>query len=215
MSLAIDGRIYRGIDGELQRLERTQRQQAKAVQNPDTYQFAVSPTCPPSTSIIFRGGLTWWGPWAFWPAGYYIPGYTVDLTDSDKVSVRVNYSNYTYTFTNPYWYAPCLVIITSYATWPPPEPPETWPETAPDDILYLYGGIGSPYLQEFETAAEAEDVCRTIRGDTGSYYGIVAGGLILRNNGNTTDPNQYEAVDPINRGRSYLFGGKRYGWELG
>jgi len=203
-----------GIASErLGRLERSQRQRAGTVQNADNYQFTISPTCPPSTSIVFRGGLSWYPAWVVYPAGYYIPGYTIDLTDSDKVSVRPNYTGYTYTFTNPYWYAPCVVII--YVAWPPPVPPATWPTEPPDSSLYLYGGIAAPYFQEFETAAEAEDACRMIRGDTASAYGIVAGSLILRNDGNTTDPNQYQPVDRVNRGRSYLFGGKRYGWEMG
>ncbi len=138
----------------------------------------------------------------------------MDLTDSAKTSVRRSYSGYTYTFTNPYWYAPCIVVINRGVTWPPPA---TWPEDPPDTIFYLYGSRGgtSPYFLEFETAAEAEDACRAIRGEQASYYGVAAGGLILRNNGNTGQPNQYLAVDPINRGRSYLFGDKRYGWELG
>jgi len=205
-----------GIAGEqVRRLERAQRQQAGAVQNADAYQFIVSPTCPPSTSIVYRGGLAWWSAAEFWPAGWYIPGYTVDLTDSAKVSVRINYSGYTYTFTNAYWYAPCVVILTNYATWPPPEPPATWPTEPPDTIFYLYGGIGAPYFQEFETAAEAEDACRLIRGDPVAYYGLVMASIILRNNGNIADPNQWMPVDKINRGRSYLFGGRRYGWEMG
>ena len=70
-------------------------------------------------------------------------------------------------------------------------------------------------MEEFETAAEAEDACREIRGDAAFSYGVAAAGLVLRNNGNTDSPNQYMPVDMVNRGRSYLFGKKRYGWELG
>ena len=192
-----------GIAGEqVRRLERAQRQQAGAVQNADAYQFIVSPTCPPSTSVVFRGGLAWWAAWNAYPSGYYIPGYTVDLTDSDKAYPS-------YTFTNAFWYSPRLVVMRSSSFWPPPEPPATWPTDAPDDTLYLYG------TGEFATVADAEVACRNMRGDTASQSGIVMGGLILRNNGNTTDPNQYQPIDRVNRGRSYLFGGKRYGWEMG
>ncbi len=204
------------IDRYLQRLESQQAKRAGDTQT-DQYSFRLSCTCPPSTSITFRRGTAWWPGYAFYPAPVSIPSYTVDLTDPDKVSVRRSYSGYTYTFTNAYWYAPCIVIITGYAFGTPPEPPDTWPDEPPDTSLYLYGDHGgsSPYFEEYENAAEAEDACRAIIGEQASYYGIAAGGLILRNNGNTATFNQYMAVDPINRGRSYLFGQKRYGWELG
>lgn len=197
----------------INRLERQQQRRAGTVQT-DAHAFTLHPTCPPSISITFHGGLAWFPAFATYPTGFFIPTYTVDLTDSDKVSVRLGYFNYTFTFTNAYWYVPCVVTI-SQQLWPPPEPPDTWPDTVPDNALYLYGGIGSPYLEEFETAAEAEVACMAIRGDTAARYGMVAGGLILRNNGDTVQPNQYESVDLVNRGKSYLFGGKRYGWELG
>jgi len=163
---------------------------------------------------MFRGGLAWWPMYSFYPAGFYIPSYVVDLTDSNKVSVRRNYSRYTYTFENAYWYTCCIVIITGYATWPPPA---TWPEDPPDTIFYLYGDRGgtAPYFLEYETAAEAEVACMGLNREAANFYGVVAGALVLRNNGNTVTENQYLAVDPINRGRSYLFTGKGYGWELG
>jgi len=200
----------------VRRMDKEQKQRAGTIQT-DAYAFNLSPTCPPSTSIHFRGGLAWYPAYSVYPTGFFIPSYAVDLTDPDKVSVLRGSSGYTYTFTNANWYAPCIVIITAYATWPPPEPPATWPEEPPDTIFYLYGVLGgvSPYFAEYETAAEAEDALREIVGEEAAYYGVAAGGLILRNNGNTTDPNQYMPVDKVNRGQSYLFGSKRYGWEMG
>lgn len=205
---------YGVVSGRLRRMDKEQKRKAGTVQT-DAYSFNLSPTCPPSTSITFRGGLAWWPANSFEPAGFYIPSYTVDLTDPDKVSVRRGSDGYTYTFTNANWYAPCIVTIRGML-WPPPEPPDTWPETVPDNALLLYGRqTVPPYLDEFETAAEAEIAYQEIIGQRALSYGIAAGGLILRNNGNTIDPNQYMSVDKINRGRSYLFGGKRYGWEMG
>jgi len=195
-------------------IDRLEKQQARRVGTVQTgaYAFRLSPTCPPSTSITFRGGLAWFPTSGIWSTGFYIPSYTVDLADPEKTSVRVSSSNYVYTFTNAHWYAPCVVGI-SQELWPPPDP---WPDAVPDDAINLYGGIGSPYLQEFETAAEAETALGEIMaGEISAFYGVAAGGLVLRNNGNTTEYNQYQPVDLINRGRSYLFGGKRYGWELG
>jgi len=200
-------------DGLLQRIEKQQERRVGSVQT-DVQSFTLHPTCPPSTSIYFRGGLAWKPSSSVYPAGLFIPSYTVDLVDSDKVSVRLGFNGYTYTFTNADWYVPCVFIIRS-SFWPPPEPPDTWPDTIPDNTVYLYGGVGAPYMQEFETAAEAEEACQEIGGDAASGYGITAGGLVLRNNSNTSSPNQYMPVDTVNRGRSYLFGRKRYGWELG
>ena len=197
----------------LRRMDKEQKRYAGTVQT-DAYAFKLSPTCPPSTSLRFNGGLAWWPAYSLYPAGFFIPSYIVDLTDPDKVSVRRGYSGYTYTFTNANWYAPCVFVV-SQNFWPPPESPDTWPDTVPDDAAYLYGRSTSPYLNEYETASEAEIALREIVGENAAYYGIAAGGIVLRNNGNTTAPNQYMSVDKINRGRSYLFGSKRYGWEMG
>jgi len=195
-------------------MDKEQKRRAGTVQAGSADSFTLSPTCPPSTSVHFRGGLAWRPAPLVNPAGFFIPEYTVDLTDSDKVSVRLGNDNYTYIFSNANWYVPCVFIIRG-TLWPPPEPPDTWPDTVPDNAVCLYGGVGAPYMEEFETAAEAEDACRRIRGDAAFSYGVVAAGLVLRNNGNTISPNQYMPVDMVNRGRSYFFGKKRYGWELG
>lgn len=201
------------LDGQIRRLERQKRQDAGAVQNADTYQFVVSPTCPPSTSIVFRGGLWWYPSYYFFSYGYYVPSYTVDLTDVDKVSVRLNYSGYTYTFTNAYWYVPCFITLDPYGL----RGYETWPDTVPDDALYLAGTItSSPYMEEFATYREAEDeLMATGVIQSAENYGFPTCGAILRNNGNITDPNQWMPVDRVNRGRSYLYWDLRAGWELG
>ncbi|NIV37613.1 MAG: hypothetical protein GWN58_51795, partial [Anaerolineae bacterium] len=100
-----DYQAYVQLDRQVQRLEQAQARRAGSVQT-DAYQFKLSPTCPPSTSIRFNSGLAWWPLYAYYPTPILIPSYEVDLTDSAKVSVRLNYSGYTYTFTNSYWYAP-------------------------------------------------------------------------------------------------------------
>jgi len=197
-------------------LDKEQNIKAGAVEGGDTYDFRMYPTCPPTTSIVFRGGQCWYKAFAFYPYPILIPSYTVDLTDTDKVSTRMGYSGYDYTFTNASWYVPCIVVLPSATFGTPPEPPDTWPTEVPDTALYLYGGTSAaPYMTEYETAAEAEDACLEIHGDAAAFYGIAIGGLILRNNGNIVNINQWMPVDKINRGRSYLFGQRRYGWEMG
>ena len=200
----------------LRRMDKEQKRRGGTVQNRESNEFTIFPTCPPSTSIHFRGGLAWYLATDVWPTGFFIPSYTVDLTDPDKTSVRPNYFSYTYTFTNARWYAPCLIVISQYPVWPPPEPPDTWPDEVPDHIIELDGDTGYPYMEEYETAAEAEEALIDIRKDYSTYTGIPAAGLILRNNGNTSGTNQYEPIDKINRGRSYLFGKNRIiGWQVG
>ena len=192
-------------------LEKQQARRSGTVQS-DSQSFTISPTCPPSTSITFRGGLAWWTTSALYPQGYFIPAYTVDLADSSKTSTRVGVRDYTYTFTNAGWYAPCVIILSNYGLGDAHDP---WPDTVPDDAIYLYGGVGSPYMAEYETAAEAEVALDTIRLQTADAYGIPASGLILRNNGNVAQPNQYENINKVNRGGSYLFRYTRVGWEMG
>lgn len=191
------------VENQLHRLEVEERRRAGTVQT-DRYAFTLSCTCPPSTSIHFRGGLAWWPLYASYPAGFYIPSYTVDLSDTDKIDAG------NFIFTNAGWYRGCLVGVDQSDVWPPPAPPDTWPEEPIDDLIYL-----RRTFDEYETAAEAEIGAREIIGDNAAYYSLVMGCIVLRNNGDTTNYNQFMPIDPVNRGRSYLFGGNRYGWELG
>lgn len=191
------GRVLAGQ--QVRKLARLQDKRGGFVENADDYRFRIFPTCPPSTSIHFQGGLLWWPEYSIYPAGFFIPSYTVDLTDTDKVTTP-------FKFTTPYWYVSALIGIDQYI-WPIPE--DGWPTSTPDDIVYWYRSS-----IEYETAEEAEVAAMELRGQVAIYYGHNMGGIILRNNGNTTEYNQFMVVDPINRGHSYLFGKKRYGWEL-
>jgi len=170
--------------------------------------FSLSCTCPPSTSVVFRGGLAWWDNASIWPTGFILPTYEVDLADTSKCSVGFNTSGQGYTFTNANWYLATVVVISDELWAIPDHPP--FPDTVPDGAIEL--GIAT---DELETATEAEVRFRALRGDVAAQYGIVAGGIIIRNNGNTDIENQYMPIDPINRGRSYLFGARRAGWGMG
>ena len=103
-------------------MERIEKRKAATVEGSDVYDFRLFPTCPPSASIVFRGGLAWFPGYSIYPQGFFIPSYPIDLTDPDKVSVRRGYSSYTYTFANANWYVPCIVIISRYGFSSPPEP---------------------------------------------------------------------------------------------
>ncbi|HUW08330.1 MAG TPA: hypothetical protein VM537_01315, partial [Anaerolineae bacterium] len=90
-----DYQSYVQLDRQVRALEQGQQRRAGSVQG-DSDAFKLSATCPPSTSIMFRGGLAWRPAYSVYPGGLYIPSYAVDLTDPAKVSVRINYSSYTY-----------------------------------------------------------------------------------------------------------------------
>ena len=207
---------YAQLDGRVRKLELGRARYTGAGQTQQGAQdFILACTCPPSTAIIFRGGLAWWSNAAFWPAGFLIPTYRVDLAEPAKCSVYIGHSGYTYTFTNANWYVSALVVI-SNQLWAPSSGIPPYPETVPDEAIEFYSGLAvSPYFTEYETAEEAEVALRAIDGDYAIQHGIVAGGIVLRNNGNVAAPNQYMPVDPVNRGRSYLFGARRVGWQMG
>jgi len=95
-----------------------------------------------------------------------------------------------------------MVLVNGF-NWP------DWPETVPDDFLWFYG------TGEYETAAEAEDRAWELVAENASDYGFICGTIVFRNNGDTEHYNQFQEIDPVNRGRSYIFDyRKRYGWEL-
>lgn len=202
------------VDGQLQRLEVQQARQTGNVQNRDAYQFLARPTCPPSTSITFIGGQVWWPSSALFPYCYYIPGYTVDLTDTTKVSIKIGIVSpmYSYTFTNAYWYVPAMIVLASYGL----SYHEEWPDEIPDMSIWLTGTLVEvdPYMEEFETAGEAESRMGANKQlDTSRQHGLVVASVILRNNGDTVSPNAWMEIDPVNRGRSYFFRSCVPAWE--
>jgi len=200
--------------GQIRRLEQVQQQQAGTVQNADNYQFTVHPTCPPSTSIVFRGGLCWYPP-AFAPAhGWFVNSYAADLADTDIVTTNTSFIYYSYTFTNAYWYAGCVLVLTYGLN------PDTFglkPATLPDLSITLAGtnsGLADGF-EEYATAAEAEDALAAMSVERANSVGLPMTALVLRNNGNTTDANQWMSIDRVNRGRSYLLWDYRQAWEIG
>jgi len=204
-----------GIAGEqLGRLERSQRRQAGGAQNWDAYQFKVSPTCPPSTSVYFRGGLCWF-PSAFASAhGWFVNNYTVDLSDTDLTTTSTSLTYHSYIFTNANWYAGCVVVLRFGLN---PDTYDLYPSPLPDQSIVLAGTLAgtADAIEEFATAAEAENALQTMSVERANSAGLPMAALVLRNNGNTTDPNQWMAIDRVNRGRSYLLWDYRQAWEIG
>lgn len=182
----------------LGRLGAIQARKAGSVQNRDAYQFRISTTCPPSTRVTFRGGCVWQPPSAVGSYGWFIPSYEIDLTDGDKTGRGA------VMFTIPYGYREWTIVLRTTLGL---APHEEWPEIVPDDAVWLLGNTG-----EHATAEAAELAMIERERSGGQDYGIPVVGVIMRNNGNTTAPNQFLPVDPINRGRSYLFYNCAQGW---
>lgn len=193
------------LDGRLNRLEKQQRQQAGAAQNWDAYQFTVSPTCPPSTSIHVRGGRMTWPP--SWGEGvsYYLSDITLDLTDEDASAD----AQWPYTCQNAYWYVPIYVTIAWFAASARIE------DTGYGEPRFRFYGAeyysftGGGYA-EYETSGEAEEAISGTNPDfiqdQLTEVGLPICRLILRNNGTTGLPSQFMPIDMVNRGRSYLWG---------
>lgn len=193
---------------EVQRLERQQKKLDSRMDNADAMQFTVHPTCPPSVGFYVHGGRiamipSWDG------VTYYLTSGTVDLQTHTE-------SYWDYVFTNANWYLPLYMTISWYYT--------AWDGGYAEvtDAVRFHGaepGPGFGYwgggFVEYATAAEAEAAIDTDPPLPSTDYiietGIPCCRLILRNNGNTTLPNQFQPVDAVNRGRSYLWGQYRDG----
>jgi hypothetical protein len=164
------------------RLEKEQRKATKASEI--RQRFRMFATCPPSTSIFLRGGQVWDN----WSQLYFQSDLTLDLA-SFAITGREPI------FTNAYWYA-------FYWLGKPLDD---------DDRLRVGGSTtGTTWWEEYETAVEAEqaalaDNCNQLHTYPPWDWGIPIGCVILRNNGDTALPNQFQVVDSINRGHSYIF----------
>lgn len=140
----------------------------------------MSASCPPDTFIHVRGGQwcdTGWGDFG------EVPTVSFDMTAYATTNKNV-------TFTNAYWYSFYWLSIHPAGT-------------------RLYVGGAAAWWVEYAMAAEAEEAamavnCSQLRSFPPWDYGIPIGCIILRNNGNTTDYNQFAVIDPVNRGHSYI-----------
>jgi hypothetical protein len=173
--LTVAGVVERRVNA----LWKQQRQRAGSAQNWDQYQYLMSASCPPDTLIHVRGGQ-----WFSTGRGQYgeVPTTSFDMTDSASHGRN-------HTFANADWYVFFWMSID-------------------DDGSRLYVGGGG--LTEYETGGEAEEAamatdCVQLLTNPPWDYGIPIGCVILRNNGNTSNTNQFMEIEPVNRGRSYIF----------
>ena len=152
------------------------------------YNFRAAVSCPPDTRIHMRGGQVWGDPDQWDGRSWYVDSASYDLADATD-------TGYNYTFTNADYYRPMAVMLRysgnslALGTDPP---------------IYIMPGAS-----EYATAAEAEEAAYPPwpggEFDPDAWWGIPLGIFIIKNNGNTTLPNQFLPIDRVNRGRSYLF----------
>jgi hypothetical protein len=101
--------------------------------------------------------------------------------------------NYQIAFLNAYYYRPFLLMIQPAAI-------------SGDTMKFTLWDFWT--VTEYATAQEAEEGMNTGLNDPYGetwYHGYPLCGLIVRNNGNTGIPGAIQAIDRVNRGRSYTW----------
>lgn len=189
----------------IQRLERQERKSRGQVRDVDYYDFLVSPTCPPSTSIYVRSGRSWNVPLAGGNMSYF-PGYLYDLSDPDIW----HYTGSRFEFATEYWYIPAtLTLMEDSLGYPGGE------GLGQDGSLGLYGTDADVVwftgggLEQFETAGEAEAALEAwTTSMLGQEIQVVLCSIVFRNNGTLTLQDvtwPIQEIDRVNRGRSYIY----------
>ena len=188
------------LDGRISRLERWARRRRGIEQPWDFYQFRVKTTSPPSQSIWVSGG--WYIYYMYSIAGWFAwyPPTTWEIPSG----VYATSANYLFTFSGAGRYLP--LIVSASLDWNS--------DTRRYDASLEFHGVLSispidyqaRYWIDCATVEEAQSAFTDIEERVDIWGGIPMVGLILKNNGNVTDPWQFENIDPINRGRSFLFG---------
>lgn len=177
------------------------------------YDFRVTATCPPSTSVVIRAGKAWRDATYWAVIGYNVekPSATIDLATEEIFKdnwpgadelLRLN-------FTNPYYYK--AITLGYDGDW------VFYEQYGEDSYEYKYRWLGSG--TEVATAAEAEaEIDLILNGGyetdgTGPYseYQFLLWSFVLRNNGVTGQEGQIMPIDPLNRERSYLYRDMRPG----
>jgi hypothetical protein len=187
----------------LRTLERQQQQAAGYEASWENWTFIMAPTCPPSTSVHVRGG---------WLHNPTLSGYGYSSFVPDQTLTLNRYSIYVDQY-EPYFFSAAgnylpLVVVFSVS----------WEDDAWSFYPYLWNprwlngypdaNVEPVDWQDYASYLEAEQLIDNALSDVvGAFGGVVMGGAILRNNGNLDigDPWQVLPVDPLNRGRSYLY----------
>lgn len=194
--------IQANLRNRLRRIDRAVSTQTATDTVIQDYDFRVSPTCPPSTSVVIRQGKAWLD-MAWWlPQRYHVqrPETVLDFT-SDDIKTYDNVA-LDLSFQNAGYYKAIAVLFS--ADW--------WLDNDYDHTFdYACGET------EHATAGDAEgEIDAILHGRAVTNVDYPGDGLyiqdafplwsfILRNNGVVQTPGQILAVDVLNRGRSYMY----------
>lgn len=181
--------ISRNLQQRLSMIE-SRQQQASAWNNADTWwQFLVTPTCPPSKQVQIRPGYAQAGPrWGNITYQTYTEATICDFGDTTLTGFAA-------TFTNTRWYRGVLMCY--YGEWMAYRVTESEPRAFTiihDDVEY-----------ESNTEAEAAIDYLLNGGDDWMYYLFPLWAIVLRNNGDVGTDGAVDAIDRVNRSRSYLY----------
>lgn len=186
------------IIGEVSRAE--ERRAARDLA-PEPYQFRIDATCPPTTAVTIRPGnmqrnATYW----FW-VDYDVqtPMMTIDFADLGATMAAEEDGSdlLTCTFANAYWYIG-LVIGFNYEYI---QERDTDPDWLP---VWLYSGGQTEYATAQEAEAEV-DLLLNGTFQVSQWDRQCLWSFVLRNNGTVDLAGQIQPIDPLNRGRSYLY----------
>lgn len=165
-------------------------------------QFFLVPTCPPTTSATLRQGMihrnaTYWG------FAYYdvqVPDMVIDFANTgDTMALEQDGLDlFTAAFDNAHYY---VGIVFGFNYQWVQERTFDDPDIQP---TFLYYGDDV----EYATAPEAEEHIDWILNggfEVSQWDRCSLWALVLKNNGTVDAPGQIEPIDPINRGRSYIY----------
>lgn len=152
----------------------------------DWYRVVISASCPPDTKIQMRGGWLADSPAAGPTFGgiWWVGPDTYDLADP---GVCEN----SHAFTAPYYYTYAALSLNQGLR----------PGFVGNPIYLTWAGTEWSLSSNAEDAAMADGAQSVPAWSRGAWLGLI----IFRNNGVVGVPNAILPIEPINRGRSYIF----------
>ena len=185
------------------------------------YNFMVTPTCPPSTSISIRQGSAWINSNYWFFIGYKVqkPADSIDFTSMTNVGYGATWDSngpkFNITFANSGHYKAVALCLSYF--WIQQEADYDADYWEGDN--WKYNVIGGN--TEHATAAGAEaEIDFMLDGGYGyvpnygatdyqcrpySWLYFALWGIVFRNNGMTESPGAISPIDVLNRGGSYLY----------
>ena len=145
-------------------------------------QFRVQCSCPPDTQIHINGGYMWQGVYGGDGVGWKVARASFDFANDSDTGTEITFSNADYYIG---------VVATLYLGAYPGE----------ENRLSLHWDES-----EYATAVEAEEAAvAEIYDGSVAFEDFPLAIVILRNNGDTVQANQFLPIEPLNRGRSYFW----------